>query len=320
MKKIQIKLLIQFDKIFQAFKGGVLKIKKFVLRRMMRNYKKGPGFYTNVKYFEHFKKIYVLNQSNQVHLGDGINFALAASVDDSCELVLYRSLFELFKALDVNRIRQSSDNSKKDSIEITTIGRLQDLISLFFKRPIVIFDLMDVNINCRLPIYIANQLGLNKLSLSKFKNNLNEKYKVRNTVTNHAYIILNIEIASGAFRISEVDIFNLLEKAFNYAKSAKVDIILVGIKNIDYREIYNDEFVNLIDMRNKLNIDKLVELISSDLCLSIFSFDNLIMHIGNIFEKECNIKFRGKSRIMEEVFHFNYVNNSYRNDESIIYL
>ena len=94
----------------------------------------------------------------------------------------------------------------------------------------------------------------------------------------------------------------------------------MGIKNIDYREIYNDEFVNLIDMRNKLSIYKLVELISSDLCLSIFSFDNLIMHIGNIFEKECNIKFRGKSRLMEEVFHFNYVNNSYRNDESIVYL
>jgi hypothetical protein len=61
MKKIKIKLQIQFDKIFHALKGGVLRIKKVVLRRMMRNYKRGPGFYTNVKYFENFRFFLIVN-------------------------------------------------------------------------------------------------------------------------------------------------------------------------------------------------------------------------------------------------------------------
>jgi alpha-tubulin suppressor-like RCC1 family protein len=74
------------EKITQLVVGGLLSINKTIIRAILKSYKKAPGLYSTVDWRQYNSRSYNLKNSKIFHLGDGINFSLLLSNDNSYTL------------------------------------------------------------------------------------------------------------------------------------------------------------------------------------------------------------------------------------------
>lgn len=306
------------EKLTQTINGTVLRLKKIIIRFFLKKFKKAPCFYSNTEWRNYQSRIYKFTDSKSFHLGDGLNLALLLSNDISFKLYTYFELEQLLGGV-VTKSIPKDEKIKNDILLVKSIGQIKDLKYFIFCKPILLIDLMDLKAPRKLPEYLSKSI-INKDSLNKnFKDINYERYSNKDKLMIGKYLVVNTELASGSFRINKKDNEKILNEAILYSHKYKTKIVIVGIKTnkLFASNIY---YENIIDLRGKITLLELIEIIGSKKCNAIFSFDNLIMHIGNIFDKKCFIKFRGKSNIQEEKFHFEIVNNSYRKQNNIKYI
>jgi hypothetical protein len=287
----------------------------------LKKYKKEPAFFSNVDWRKYKSRIYIFKNSNIIHLGDGLNFALLLSNDPKFKLIAYPGLEILLKAAACKNNSEKEKFIDINSLTIKPIGDLMDIAYFILRKPVLIVDLMDLNIPIKIPNYLLRIINNYNLDLANFKSISYEKNSTKDNLNIGRYIIVNTELASGAFRVNKYFIKKIINEAESYSKINNLKIVLVGTKKS--RHLGKDYYFRdseLLDLRGKILLNDLLEIIASRSCVAIFSFDNLIMHIGNIFEKESYIKFRGKSNSNEEQFHFEIVNNSFRDIDNIKYL
>ncbi len=306
------------EKLTQIINGTLLRLKKIIIRSFLKKFKKAPCFYSNTEWKNYQSRIYDFSDSKSFHLGDGLNLALLLSNDTSFKLNTYFELEQLLSGV-VTKSIPTNEKTKNDALLVKSIGQIKDLKYFIFCKPILLIDLMDLKAPRKLPEYLSESI-INKNSLNNNFKVINfERYSNKDKLMIGKYLVVNTELASGSFRINKKDIEKILNEAILFSQKYKTKIVIVGIKT---NKLFtnNINYENIIDLRGKLTLLELIKIIGSKQCNAIFSFDNLIMHIGNIFDKKCFIKFRGKSNIEEEKFHFKIVNKSYRKKNNIKYI
>ena len=128
-------------------------------------------------------------------------------------------------------------------------------------------------------------------------------------------ILLSNYIDSGFFRKWFVE----EEKLFRECKKFKklgYEIWHIGSemdKKGDRRD-YN--FVDK-DLRGCLSLTELINEIKNN-SVTIVSFDNFIMHLGNIYNRNCKILFRGRFLKKNRDYHFRCVNSCLSNNKNTI--
>jgi hypothetical protein len=307
------------EQIKQLIVGGLLSVNKAIIRKILKNYKKVPGFYSTVDWRQYNSRSYILKDPKILHLGDGINFSLLLSNDSSYTLDAYQSLDELINSFVVNNTSEHS-LGKKNRLVIKPIGNLIDIYLFLTAKPILLIDLMDLDIGVKIPNYLMQIIDNKQINLGNFKKINILKYQFQNNIINENYIVINLELASGSFRVREENYRLIWNRGLDFALQNNCKIIIVGVHKISYSWITESKKLDLIDLRGELSINELTKFIGSNSCSAVFTFDNLIMHIANIFEKKCFIKFRGKKNVLVEKFHYKIVNNSYRERDNINYL
>ena len=307
------------EQIKQLIVGGLLTINKIIIRKILKSYKRAPGLYSTVDWRKYNSRRYILNDPKIFHLGDGINFSLLLCNDNSYTLDAYQILDELINSFVVNNSLEQS-LGKKETLVIKPIGNLVDIYFFLIKMPILLIDLMDIGIEEKIPNYLMQIIDHEEINLGNFKCINILKHQSQNYLKSENYIVVNLELASGSFRVKEEYYKVIWNAGLEYALENDCKIIMVGVHKIRYSWMSETKNLNLIDLRGKLTITELIKVIGSNSCPAIFTFDNLIMHIANIFEKKCFIKFRGKKNVLVEKFHYKIVNNSYRERDNINYL
>jgi hypothetical protein len=307
------------EKIKQLVFGGLLSINKTIIRTILKSYKKAPGLYSTVDWRHYNSRSYNFKNSKIFHLGDGINFSLLLSNDNSYTLNAYKILDELINSFNVNNSLERN-LGKREILVIKPIGDLVDIYYFLTKMPILLIDLMDIGIEIKIPNYLMQIIDHEEINLGNFKCINILKYQSQNYLKSENYIVMNLELASGSFRVKEEHYKTIWNAGLDYALENDCEIIIVGVHENRYSWMSETKKLNIIDLRCKLSINELIKVIGSNSCSAIFTFDNLIMHIANIFEKKCFIKFRGKKNLLIEEFHYKIVNNSYRERDNINYL
>lgn len=287
----------------------------------MKSYKKKPGIYCNTDWKKINARRYILDDPTLFHLGDGVNLALLLCNDKSYSLHAYENLNELLNSFVIKNTVIPS-HGKIEHLIIKPIGNLSDIYYFYIGRPILLIDLMDVEIANKIPTYLMKivQHQDQEIGLIDFKCINKYRYQSLNPIVKASYAVVNLELASGSFRVKDGCYRAIWNAAVSFALKNECKLIIVGVEKIKYSWMTKTQKLNFMDLRGKLSINELVKIIGSNSCVAIFTFDNLIMHIGNIFEKKCFIKFRGKSSLIIEEFHYKFVNNSYREKDNIIYL
>jgi len=306
----------------------LIKIVKYLLYRIVNNlffkckfFKKFITLlYTKKNYeFENIKILEFNFADNNTHLGDRLftfpliylliknNYKIYFNKNDS----ISNLLFKQFYGVDI----PFSDSDSNVDITVITKPSLLGL-NLEFNN-IIIIDFNDKDSTDRLPIQlihsfrkIINFADINENIFNEIESNVffnNPRYN---------YYIFNNYIDSGAFRK-----FFCNEKLL-YAKCLSLrelgyKIIHVGSGKdlLNDKKTYN--FID-IDLRGKIELEELLSIIKSKNVIGAVTFDNFIMHTMGFYKKKSFVLFRGRFKKSSREFHFNFVNNSFYLDESLL--
>jgi hypothetical protein len=176
----------------------------------------------------------------------------------------------------------------------------------------------------------------NKISLELIKSfnlllNLNLDYRIATIIKpfeshqflpiikNEKYIIFNNYINSGFFRLFFISTMPLIKRC-KHLKKQGFKVIHIGSANDKKSDLQKYDFID-IDLRGKLSMNALIELISSDYLSEVITFDNFIMHLSHIYTKPTSVLFRGRFLGKNKNHHIQYINNTFLNkDKRINYL
>lgn len=189
-------------------------------------------------------------------------------------------------------------------------------------KKMVLIDFLDTT--CRMKI--ANQL------LCSFKQKFQLEYKYSpppflGTIKpqkikldkDQKYYFFNNYLLSGKFRKYFVN-QNKLSKKCIELKELGYKIIHIGSMSDKKNDHCVYPFVDQ-DLRGKLLIEDLSNLVRCEQIHGIVTYDNFLMHLIGVFDKKAYVLFRGRFLSKARRHHFKYVNNTFFEDESkLIYL
>lgn len=128
-----------------------------------------------------------------------------------------------------------------------------------------------------------------------------------NETTNCKKIVLfNNNVDSGRFRLAFVDKLLLEEKCFDLKKRG-CEIWHVGSReDIKYKKIHYP-FVDR-DLRGTTEFADIIRFFRDGLVHEVVSFDNVFLHLAELYEVKSNILFRGRFTNSAKKHHFNSIN------------
>lgn len=126
-------------------------------------------------------------------------------------------------------------------------------------------------------------------------------------------------INSGKFRKYFVDENRLLKKCTELRRQG-YKIIHVGSALDAHEDFRSYNFVDL-DLRGKLTIVELIDLVSHENVLGAVTYDNFLMHLVGLFHKKALVLFRGRFSRRQYAHHMKHINNTFFDDERyLIYI
>lgn len=127
------------------------------------------------------------------------------------------------------------------------------------------------------------------------------------------YVIFNNYIDSGSFRLLFLNKKRLINKAISL-KNKGYRIIHLGSKKDFDNDSFFYNFVD-VDLRSVLTLEEVVCLVKSPNVFGIVTYDNFFMHLGNFFNKDTWVLFRGRFTKSQYFHHLNKVNNTFLQKE-----
>jgi hypothetical protein len=124
-------------------------------------------------------------------------------------------------------------------------------------------------------------------------------------------VIFSNYLVSGSFRVFK----SKHEKLIQYVNEYKLNfpdhqIIHVGTKNDKLNDKENYSIID-IDLRGETNIDELKQIIKLDEVILYIGFDNFIMHLFFILNKDVKILSRGRWTNKSRFFLENFIDPPY---------
>lgn len=279
------------------------------------------------------KKFFFDFTHSTTHMGDRLfffrlirylevnNFEVFISDSDYSTLELYSTIF------DIHSVKLSSKNNKYDYYVIPSptlnIKNIRFLLSL----NLIVCKFTDVkseSILDQLDYGFGKILNLNinsRKCLQNVDKNMNDGVDVAdkyNLSVNQRYYLYSNYIDSGRFRKFFVKEGMLSNKAMDL-KNKGFKIIHIGTNLDRVNDSKKYSFID-VDLRGKLRLTDLVILIKSNIVSGAISFDNLIMHISGIYNKDCHILFRGRFLKKNSMQHYKFINQVFFNNNNINYL
>tara|TARA_B110000879_G_scaffold212100_1_gene306952 strand:+ start:2108 stop:2647 length:540 start_codon:yes stop_codon:yes gene_type:complete len=134
-------------------------------------------------------------------------------------------------------------------------------------------------------------------------------------IDNKYYIFSNY-IDSGWFRKYFVNV-NALEKKAVYLKNQGYKILHVGSEKDLNKDNKKYKFIDQ-DLRGKLSISELIQLVAKKNIIGAVTYDNFIMHLCGIYDKKTFVLFRGRFSKKNATKHIKYINPLFFNDDNDI--
>lgn len=296
----------------------ILEIKKHFAKNSHHKYSAGFWQVTESGVKQHeWTNIYVdLRNLNHAHLGDQLFFISSLErcqarrilflIDDS--LVGVYNYFNLSYCSKVSDIIDGVDESDLLVTSVKSyVSPLDSIITSFSN--IIIYDLTDDTISQPLYKHIYSVLiGENEAHEGSGKN-IDCPERVKTQITSHNenndFYILNDFLYSRRFL--RPFLYKALMRQLEKIKQQGYEIVYVGSKRDAAETSHLLSYVDT-DLRGKLKIEELFELIRSDACHGYVGYDNAIMHLFLIFEKKVYVKFRGRFLKKNRDLHYRAIN------------
>ena len=316
MKYILYKIL----NIFLISFIKVVSYSEIVYTKKKLSYVKGKSFFFD---FTH----------STTHMGDRLfffrlirylevnNFELVISDSDHSTLELFNTIF------DKHSVKVSSKNNKYDYYVIPSPTLNIKNIKFLLSQNLIVCKFTDVkseSILDQLDCGFGKILNLNinsRKCLQNIDKNISDDIKVahkNNLSVNKRYYLYSNYIDSGRFRKFFVKESILCNKAMDL-KNKGFKIIHIGTNLDRVNDSKEYSFID-VDLRGKLRLTDLVMLTKTSMVTGAISFDNLIMHIIGIYDKDCHILFRGRFLKKNSMQHYNYINQVFFDNKNINYL
>lgn len=281
-------------------------INNFLFRKLIRIrplifYKRAPLFLE--------KKFRIDLLHSTTHLGDKLFFLKLIRllsllkievelIDDGFIEKMYLQMYgESFNAVTVG------------SEAITIIPKPSYLNKFKKYKRLYVVDFTDITVKK----VIADQLVDSFCEIFHFKNEVNLQFRplVKKNyddinLKHGRYVIFNNYIDSGYFRKYFVNEKKLFLKC-EYLKKNDFKIIHVGSRRDKLSDSRSYPFVD-IDLRGKISIQGLAELISLEQVKEVVTFDNFVMHLALLYKKNVSVLFRGRFTKTQREHHYRYVN------------
>lgn len=133
------------------------------------------------------------------------------------------------------------------------------------------------------------------------------------------YFLFSNYIDSGWFRVFFVRRAALVEKAKKLSADG-YKIVHVGSALDAKNDNNNYDFIDM-DLRGKLTISNLIDLINCKQIVGAVTYDNFIMHLIGIFDKKAYVLFRGRFIKKNADMHYKFINQVFFHvDNKIHYL
>jgi hypothetical protein len=133
------------------------------------------------------------------------------------------------------------------------------------------------------------------------------------------YFLFSNYIDSGWFRLFFVRRAALIEKAKKLSADG-YKIVHVGAALDVKNDNNNYDFIDM-DLRGKLTISNLIDLINCKQIVGAVTYDNFIMHLIGIFDKKAYVLFRGRFIKKNADMHYKFINQVFFHvDNKIHYL
>ena len=262
---------------------------------------------------------------SSTHLGDRLFFAplifelvrsgfqIYISKEDSVTQSLFRDLNN-----SVN-LGEYDDSLTMDLVVVTSPS-LTALSPKYEKDKLLICEFSSIqnqNILAELSSAFSEITGLN-LQCSPIKSTP-KNFKSSWLDSDGEYFLFSNYIDSGWFRAFFVRRAALVEKAKRLSADG-YKIIHVGTALDAKNDNSNYDFIDM-DLRGKLTISNLTDLINSKHVVGAVTYDNFIMHLIGIFDKKAYVLFRGRFIKKNTDMHYKFINQVFFHvDNRIHYL
>ena len=130
------------------------------------------------------------------------------------------------------------------------------------------------------------------------------------------YVLFSNYISSGRFRKYFVDESRLLDEC-RRLKQDGLRIVHVGSAEDLEGDTEKYPFVD-IDLRGKIDIDRLVKLVRCPQVVGAVTYDNFLMHLMGLHHKRASVLFRGRFSKANYNHHMRYINNTFFDDPSLL--
>lgn len=222
----------------------------------------------------------------------------------------------LFKKLDNSLEFTKEFNKKNIDLVIVPAPSLLALYSEYKYLNLVICDFLKVN---ERNIEDELNIGMSPLikSVMPFRAAINLT-KICDEFLNidNKYYIFSNYIDSGWFRKYFVNV-NALEKKAVYLKNQGYKILHVGSEKDLNKDNKKYKFIDQ-DLRGKLSISELIQLVAKKNIIGAVTYDNFIMHLCGIYDKKTFVLFRGRFSKKNATKHIKYINPLFFNDDNDI--
>jgi len=138
-------------------------------------------------------------------------------------------------------------------------------------------------------------------ALDIFKSRANyipsQRFRCDNIPEAKPYLVINFEVFGSKFRITQNVVEEFSELLHRVAVS--YDITLIYFVGLDYNTKVDleESVVDLmVDLRGRLTIQGLIDLIHNPSCLAVCSLDNFVSHLAFRFRKDCYVVPRAFSK------------------------
>ena len=130
------------------------------------------------------------------------------------------------------------------------------------------------------------------------------------------YILFSNYINSGRFRKYFVDESRLLDEC-RRLKQDGLRIVHVGSAEDLAADNAEYPFVD-IDLRGKIDIARLVNLVGCPQVVGAVTYDNFLMHLIGFYQKRVSVLFRGRFSRANYNHHMRYINNTFFADPALL--
>lgn len=264
-----------------------------------------------------FKILFLLNDTDFIHLGDSLffdpiislfnkqNFNVEVKCNKSMEFYYQHN----YKILLDNNINYNDYN--------LVITNRDFIIKTFFKKNIVYINfnyykskkrIINHNIESLINLF---ELNTSYIDVPFYPNITNENLILKkfNLLKDRNYIIFSNYIDSGSFRLDKSKKNKLLLYLYDFMKNNNYLVIHIGTLKDKLED--NTNYKKIIDLRGKTSVRDLFDLCSLKNIDIYIGFDNFLMHLFFLKNKKLKIMSRGKPTNEGNIFLKNCIDPPY---------